>query len=359
MPSLPEFMDEHRHDLLEASVRVLRRHHPKHHSEEELVSTLPAYLDELIHALRAGEAPQEHRETEQARHAAQMGRQRLARGFEIGSIAHLFGAISEALGEIGKQANVEFAAGDYQAFNRCMDASIARAIESFHDGARETAEHEAARFVGFLAHELRNELSTARMSYDSVLSGHVGLQSKTGAILGRSLQRMEALIAQTLAAVQLESGQPTELASLALYDVLEPMLAAAFPPRQITVRLEVDRSLRVMADERLLTSAFGNLVQNALKFTKSGGRIVVRARREAGHALVEVEDECGGLPPGKQEELFVPFTQRGANRRGLGLGLAITSRAVAAHGGEINVHNLPGKGCIFEVRLPIDPTVQA
>lgn len=109
------------------------------------------------------------------------------------------------------------------------------------------------------------------------------------------------------------------------------------------------------ADERLLTSAVGNLVQNALKFTRAGGTVVVRARAEREYVVIEVEDECGGLPPGRQEQLFQPFVQESANRSGLGLGLTITRRAVAAHGGQVHVRDLPGKGCVFTIHLPRAP----
>ena len=65
-----------------------------------------------------------------------------------------------------------------------------------------------------------------------------------------------------------------------------------------------------------------------------------------------MEDECGGLPPGRAEELVRPFAQRGPDRTGLGLGLTIASESVVANGGEIRVRNLPGRGCIFTIDLP-------
>jgi signal transduction histidine kinase len=68
--------------------------------------------------------------------------------------------------------------------------------------------------------------------------------------------------------------------------------------------------------------------------------------------LIEVEDECGGLPPGGAEALFRPFEQRGADRAGLGLGLAISRQAIARHGGTITVRDMPGRGCVFVVEIP-------
>jgi signal transduction histidine kinase len=67
---------------------------------------------------------------------------------------------------------------------------------------------------------------------------------------------------------------------------------------------------------------------------------------------LDVEDACGGLPPGKIEELFRPFEQRGADRTGLGLGLSISQQGVEANGGVLRAHDLPGIGCVFTIDLP-------
>ena len=68
--------------------------------------------------------------------------------------------------------------------------------------------------------------------------------------------------------------------------------------------------------------------------------------------LIEVEDECGGLPDGNVNALFRPFEQRGADRTGLGLGLAISRWGAEANDGRICARNLPGHGCIFTIDLP-------
>ena len=67
---------------------------------------------------------------------------------------------------------------------------------------------------------------------------------------------------------------------------------------------------------------------------------------------MEIEDQCGGLPEGKTEELFIPFVQRGGDRSGFGLGLAITKAAIETHRGRVQVSNLPGRGCIFMATFP-------
>jgi hypothetical protein len=68
--------------------------------------------------------------------------------------------------------------------------------------------------------------------------------------------------------------------------------------------------------------------------------------------LIEVEDECGGLPEGKAEAMFGKFEQHHGDRSGLGLGLSIARRAVEASGGKLSVRDVPGVGCVFTIDLP-------
>jgi signal transduction histidine kinase len=113
-----------------------------------------------------------------------------------------------------------------------------------------------------------------------------------------------------------------------------------------------DEALEVDVDEQLIVSALSNLLQNAFKFSRTGGQITLRARADQQSVVLEVEDECGGLPPGKHTDMFKPYVQHGTNRTGLGLGLAIAREAVEAHDGELSVRDLPGHGCVFIMRLP-------
>lgn len=84
--------------------------------------------------------------------------------------------------------------------------------------------------------------------------------------------------------------------------------------------------------------------------------MVLRARAEHGRLLIETEDECGGIPPSKGD-LFQKFgDRRGYDRSGLGLGLSIARKAVRAHGGEISIRNMPGKGCVFVIDVPLAAT---
>jgi signal transduction histidine kinase len=111
----------------------------------------------------------------------------------------------------------------------------------------------------------------------------------------------------------------------------------------------------VLGDPQILVSVIANLVQNAFKFSRRNGRITVRVHTTGDRVLIDVADECGGLPPGRADELFLPFEQRSVDRTGLGLGLAISLQGVQASGGEIHVRDVPGTGCVFTVDLPRAP----
>jgi signal transduction histidine kinase len=109
-----------------------------------------------------------------------------------------------------------------------------------------------------------------------------------------------------------------------------------------------------MADPQILGSALMNVLNNAFKYTAPGGRVVLRGRIAGGRLLLEVEDECGGIPD-TTRDLFHAFERRATDRPGVGLGLSIARKAVASQDGNIVVRNMPGKGCVFVIDLPLGP----
>ena len=143
--------------------------------------------------------------------------------------------------------------------------------------------------------------------------------------------------------------------ALSLGDLVRRIVESTVLERGVRIEVAIpDDEPGLRADERYLEAALSNLVQNAVKFSRDDGVVTVRVAHDATHARVEVEDECGGLPEGAAEDLFAPFTQRGADRRGMGLGLGIARRAAEIHRGSIGARDLPGKGCVFRIELPID-----
>jgi hypothetical protein len=107
------------------------------------------------------------------------------------------------------------------------------------------------------------------------------------------------------------------------------------------------------ADEQILAAVVGNLLQNAFKFTRPNSEVTLRVGGSADRVLIEIEDQCGGLPGGMNaKEQAGTFEQRGADRTGLGIGLAFSRWGAEANGGRLYARNLPDHGCVFTVDLP-------
>lgn len=167
---------------------------------------------------------------------------------------------------------------------------------------------------------------------------------------------MRRLIDLSLSHVRMNAGMPAQHRVFSVSDFVEEIKVSASLEAQVegcpfTVS-PVDSSLMVEADRDLLSSAVGNLLQNAFKFTDPHTAVNLRAYAVGGRVLIEVEDHCGGLLPSEAETMFLPFTQSGQNKTGLGLGLSISQRSVEVNKGTLSVRDLPGSGCVFTIDLP-------
>jgi signal transduction histidine kinase len=345
-----EFMAQHREEICRLVVSDLQPWEP----EGDIVRGVSDLLDEVVRALqRHAGLPVSSPLPGASPTAMWLGARRQAKGYAISRIVQDIGAICNRLGEVGAAHGVSFDAREFQVFNQCIDSASAAALEEYWLKDREMGEHDELQRIGVVVHELRNTLAGARMALSVLRSGEVGILSRTGTVLDRSLRRLETLIGEMVFAVRLGIGSTLNLRPVAVDALLRTVLDAAVPERDIALKLEGGEGLEVCADEHLLISAVGNLLQNALKFTRDGGQVVIRAYGAESSLRVEVEDECGGLPPGKPEELFAPFVSKSTKRAGLGLGLTITRQAVEAHGGGVSVKNLPGKGCVFRLTIPL------
>jgi len=276
-------------------------------------------------------------------------------GYTLSHVVHGYGAICQAITELALAKHVAITTGEFRRLNQCLDTAIAGAVTTFQaqrvegDSARET-EH-----LGFLAHELRNSLSIVSVSLRLIKGGTVGFNGSTGQVLDRSLKRMQELINRSLTEVRLRVDpkvhkEPASLLQLVNQIVVSAEVEARAKNQELLI--DVDPALQIDADQYLLFSAVSNLVQNAVKYTHAGGTIRIRGRVIGEQAIIEVKDQCGGLGLAKPSELFKPFEQRNHNHDGLGLGLTIAQRAIELNDGTIDVHNLPGEGCIFRIILP-------
>jgi signal transduction histidine kinase len=210
--------------------------------------------------------------------------------------------------------------------------------------------------LGFLAHELRNLTHTATLAFTAIKVGNLGVTGATGKALDSALIGLRTLVDRSVADVRVAAGLPPQHELISLADFMDQIgISAVLEARarecKFTVSV-VDEHLAIDVDRDMLLSAVGNLLQNAFKFTAQGTEVSVHAYAVSDRILIDVEDHCGGLPPGSADRMFLAFKQGDKDRSGLGLGLAICRRSVEANNGNVRVRDVPGSGCVFTIDLP-------
>jgi signal transduction histidine kinase len=288
--------------------------------------------------------------------AARHGGDLLRSGFSVSQVVHDYGDICQTITALAVEQRAPISVEEFHTLNRCLDTAIAEAVTEHARGTAESRSAEEIERLGHAAHELRDNLNTAILAFHTLKRGAVAINGSTGAILGRSLMSLREVIDRTLSEVRLKAGKQRR-ARLSVAAFIDDVAATGLlhsEYRDVQFSIEpIEPTLSIDADPHLLASAVMNLLHNAFKNTPSGRRVVLRARADRGRALIETEDECGGIPHDKSD-LFQAFgDRRGSDRSGLGLGLSIARKAVRAHGGEIRIRNMPGKGCVFIIEMPL------
>ena len=352
---LHEFITINREEIIErCRAKVANRSVPPP-TKAEMEHGVPVFLDQLISALRLGASPS----PEIARSAILHGHDLLRQGFTVSQVVHDYGDVCQSITDLAVETQTTISPDDFRMLNRCLDDAIAGAVTEYGRARNQsTLDGETARSterLGFLAHELRNLINIAILAFDVLKTGNVGVGGSTGTVLNRSLMGLHALIDRSLAELRLDhSAQKRE--PIQLSDFIEELAAsAALEADAKGIRLvviPVEDRVVIDADRQVLAAVFENLLQNAFKFTRPRTTVTLRVGASAERVLVEVQDECGGLPAGDVNELFRPFEQRNADRSGLGLGLAFSRLAVDANNGRIYARSLPDEGCVFTVELP-------
>ena len=226
-----------------------------------------------------------------------------------------------------------------------------------------------SEFIATVSHELRTPLTSLSMSVDILSQGVLGaVTDKQRELLGAAkddCERLRKLVKELLDMSKLESGKyETKKEELVLQriidDALRP-LRLPFREKQIDLEVWTESDLPpVIADAQQMAWVVTNLVNNALRFTESGGRVTVHARRDDATVRVSVSDTGKGIPADAQESIFDKFVQLKGSKEttpgSVGLGLAIAREVVEAHGGKIWVTSEPGKGSTFFFTIPL--TVQ-
>jgi signal transduction histidine kinase len=329
-------------------------------TEAEIDHGVPVFLEQLVDALQRGMTSS----PAIGRSAVLHGHDLLLQGFTVSQVVHDYGDVCQAVTELAVQKNAPISTEDFQTLNSCLDDAIAGAVTQYgRERNQFTVDGESARGsqrLGFLAHELRNLINTAILAFDVLKTGNVGVSGSTGAVLHRSLMGLRTLTGRSLAEVRLTQGVQNLEQFLvdAFIDELTPGATMEAHARGIRLTvMPVEDGVAVEADRQILAAVVGNLLQNAFKFTRPRTTVTLSVGASAERVLIEIQDECGGLPGGNVTEMFRPFEQSNADRTGLGLGLAFSRWGAEANNGRIYTRNLPDRGCVFTIDLPRLPVL--
>ena len=373
---LHEFLTANRDELIARCVAKVAKRPVPPPTAAEMIHGIPRFLTQITETLRseaASDEPTSRRisgvgdpgtsptASEIGESAAAHGDELQKKGFTVDQVVHDYGDLCQAITELAVEQNAPIEVTEFRTLNRCLDNAMADAVTRFgsqHDRSiRDWAAQDTNERLGVLAHELRGKLNVARLAVEAIKRGTVGIAGATGAILDRSLTAMRDIIDRSFAEVRLGAGLSPHRERILIRELFEEVrVLAGLQARAKGLALTVrpgEAGLAIDADRHTIASAVSNLVENAIKFTPTGGQISMRGYASTERVLIDIADECGGLSTGTPEELFQPFHQRSSDRTGLGLGLSISRRGVEANDGKLSVRNRPGKGCVFTIDLPL------
>lgn len=220
-------------------------------------------------------------------------------------------------------------------------------------------------FLATLAHELRNPLAPIRSAHQLLerAVGDIGPARRALEVIDRQLLQLTRLIGDLLDLSRVTSGkfelhlEPVEIDSVvkSAVETKRPLIDAE--SLELSVSLP-ESELWVDADPLRLSQVFANLLDNAVKFTPEGGRIVIEVECEEDEIEIRVADSGAGIRPELLPRIFEMFQQGEAAtvapRAGLGIGLTLSKQIVDLHSGRIHAESAgPGQGSMFSVRLPL------
>ena len=370
---LHKFLSNNRDELAHRCRIKVSQRPGRSATEIQLQDGIPLFLDQLIRTLKieqtsnplnsrriSGPAGGGAALSEVSISASQHGKDLLNLGLTVDQVVHDYGDLCQAITDLAVERDAPFQVDEFRTLNRCLDNAISDAVTEFSYQRdvinNEAKARESNERMGYFAHELRNLLGTVSLAFSAAKAGNLSLTGATGSILERSIQGLEKLIASSLEDVRTTAENGVVLDSFSLSNFIDEIYAAAALSIStygcIFRAPQVDPDLAINGNRELLMAAVANLLQNAFKFTHPHTEVFLTAYAAGDRILIDVKDCCGGLGIGVAEKMFLPFSQAGENRTGIGLGLTIAKQSVVASGGTLTVQNLPSVGCVFTVSLP-------
>ncbi len=285
----------------------------------------------------------------------------------IGQTLMEMGAITrEALDQAVAQQLMELQSALVEA-NRSLEKRVTERTAELEAALVKLAEFNQlkANFVANISHELRTPLTQIK-GYNVLLSdgalGQVSKEQKEAlGITTRAIERLEQLVNDLIGYASTAKGELTlKRRTLALADLITEVMDKSIAKAQrkgVLLSADVPPDLPpVLADDEKLRWVLLQLVDNAVKFTSTGGAVTLQVTLLGKRLRISVRDTGIGIPSGRREEIFESFRQLdGSSTRrygGTGLGLALVRRIIEAHGSEMLVESEEGQGSTFAFTLP-------
>ena len=234
-------------------------------------------------------------------------------------------------------------------------------FEDFNSMVHELSSIETMKddFIANVSHEIKTPLAVIRGYASALQRGNLSEeeQREYAATIASASESLSVLISNILRLNKLENQEIVPNA--APYDLTRQLSDCALAHEEQWERKHIDfdaqleERVMILADESMLEIVFNNLIANAIKFTKPGGRIVLRQEKAGGDVVVTVSDTGCGMDEETVKHIFDKFYQGDSShsREGNGLGLALVKRVLDISGGSIAVRSAPGEGSEFIVRL--------
>jgi len=238
------------------------------------------------------------------------------------------------------------------------------AIAFFYETTRlDRLEVVRQEFLSNISHELRTPLTSILAFVETLEDGgidDVGNSRRFLGVIRRNAERMNSLIADILELSQIEAGrvavEPKMVDLGSLVNEIFTALGSKADSRDVTLHSAVGGGVRVFADARRLEQMLVNLIDNAIKFDRTGGEVTVSHERQGDIDLISVSDTGEGILPEHLARIFERFYRidraRSREMGGTGLGLAIVKHLARLHNGDVSVESELGTGSTFRIELP-------
>ena len=212
------------------------------------------------------------------------GQSLLAEGLTVAQVVHDYGDICQIVTELAIERHIPISTADFRAFNRCLDDAIAGAVTEYGRVREQSIAAAGAERLGVLAHEMRNVLSTAMLSFDTIKRGVAGTGGSVGAMAhprSSQLVRLRDLIDRSLTRVRLDAEIIRRERVVVAEFLEEEEIAATIRAGMSGLELAVsptDVAFVVEIDRQVMAGALANLLQNAFKFTRPHSRVTLSTR---------------------------------------------------------------------------------